>query len=110
MIQFALEAAVRLAENGIEATVIDAYSLKPLDNETILSSAEKTNGLILTVEDNYLGLGTGVAHAAAAVGGIKVETMSVTKWPKSARKEPEIFVYCELSADDVSARASAMVK
>ena len=46
----ALEAAERLTDSGIEATVIDVRTLRPLDTETILRSVEKTNRLLVVDE------------------------------------------------------------
>ena len=47
---YALEAAKRLAEEGIEAEVIDLRTLRPLDMETVLASVRKTNRLIAVEE------------------------------------------------------------
>lgn len=110
MVHVAKEAATKLeAERKLRVTLVDAYCLKPLDVETILSCADRTQGRILTVEDNYCGLGLGVAQAAAAKAGYHVETMFVDKFPKSARKEKEIFVYCGLSPEDIVKRVASMV-
>ncbi|MBA4174071.1 MAG: pyruvate dehydrogenase complex E1 component subunit beta [Hyphomicrobium sp.] len=49
---YALEAAERLAEDGIEAEVIDLRSLRPLDIETVLASVRKTNRIV-TVEEAW---------------------------------------------------------
>lgn len=51
MVPRALEAADRLAADGISAEVVDIGSLVPLDTETILGSVEKTSRLF-TVEEN----------------------------------------------------------
>jgi transketolase len=106
MVHVVKEAAGRLEkEKGIRPTIIDAYSLKPLDVATILSAADKTHGRIVTVEDNYNGLGLAVAHAAAAHRGYQVRSLSVTKFPKSAREVKDILGYCGLSVDDIMAAA-----
>ncbi|WP_375290168.1 pyruvate dehydrogenase complex E1 component subunit beta [Qipengyuania sp.] len=47
---FALQAAEALAEEGIEAEVIDLRTLRPLDKETILASLAKTNRLVIAEE------------------------------------------------------------
>jgi pyruvate dehydrogenase E1 component beta subunit len=47
---YALDAAKRLAEEGIEAEVIDLRSLRPLDMETVLASVRKTNRLVAVEE------------------------------------------------------------
>ena len=59
----ALKAAEALAENGVSAEVIDAFSIKPLDEETILASARKT-GCVVTAEEHSVigGLGGAVAE------------------------------------------------
>jgi pyruvate dehydrogenase E1 component beta subunit len=49
---YALEAAQRLAEEGIEAEVVDLRTLRPLDVETVLASVKKTNRIV-TVEEAW---------------------------------------------------------
>ena len=46
----ALEAAVKLAEEGIDAEVIDLRTLRPLDTDTVLASLKKTNRLVVVEE------------------------------------------------------------
>lgn len=58
MLYFALEAAKRLAEEGIEVEVIDPRTLQPLDMETIAESVRKTHRAIIVEEDTKTG-GTG---------------------------------------------------
>jgi len=59
----ALRAADLLKKDGINIRVIDAYSVKPLDSETIIKSAGETGGRVVVVEDHFEqgGLGTAVA-------------------------------------------------
>ena len=49
---YALEAADKLAEEGISAEVIDLRSLRPIDYETVLTSVQKTNRCV-TVEEGF---------------------------------------------------------
>ena len=62
----ALKAAEKLAEQGVSAEVIDAYSVKPLDEKTVLVSAAKT-GRVVTCEEHSVngGLGSIVASVLA---------------------------------------------
>ena len=62
----ALAAADSLAEDGIEARVIDLYSVKPVDTETLATAAAET-GAIVTAEDHWPegGLGDAVLGALA---------------------------------------------
>jgi len=50
MVHFALEAASKLAEVGIDAEVIDPRTLKPLDEETIFDSVRKTHRVVMVQE------------------------------------------------------------
>ncbi len=69
MVGPALEAAERLAEHGIDATVINARFVKPLDTETLLDCAGRVR-YIVTVEENVVtgGFGAAVAQALAEHG------------------------------------------
>jgi pyruvate dehydrogenase E1 component beta subunit len=62
MVEVALEAANTLAEEGVEAEVIDLRTLRPLDTETIVTSVKKTNRIV-TVEEGwpYAGIGSELA-------------------------------------------------
>jgi pyruvate dehydrogenase E1 component beta subunit len=66
MVPRALEAAERLAEQGISAEVIDVRSLVPLDTQTILGSVTKT-GRLFTVEENPRLCGWGAEIASIVV-------------------------------------------
>jgi pyruvate dehydrogenase E1 component beta subunit len=60
---YALAAAETLAQEGIEAEVIDLRSLRPLDAETIVESVKRTNRLV-TVEEGWPFAGIGAELAA----------------------------------------------
>ena len=64
MMHTSLEAADALAEEGIEAEVIDLRTLMPLDEETILASVKKTNRCLVVHEDTKTG---GMAGEIAAI-------------------------------------------
>jgi pyruvate/2-oxoglutarate/acetoin dehydrogenase E1 component len=55
MVLFALDAAEGLAQQGIEAEVIDPRTLKPLDIETIVRSVRKTGRLVVVSEGHLTG-------------------------------------------------------
>jgi transketolase len=71
----ALGAADRLAHDGIAARVIDLYSVKPLDADTLVAAARAT-GRVLTVEDHWPegGLGEAVFSTLAEAGVAVVGT------------------------------------
>jgi transketolase len=90
----ALKAADTLAAEGIGITVIDAYSIKPLGTEVIRAAAQKTNNLIITVEDHYIegGLGDAVAGELSA-DGIRVHKLAVSEIPRSGKPEELLARY-----------------
>ncbi|MER1984936.1 MAG: alpha-ketoacid dehydrogenase subunit beta [Solibacillus sp.] len=55
MVHFALEAAERLAHDGIEVHVVDLRTVYPLDQEAICTAASKTGKVLLVTEDNKEG-------------------------------------------------------
>ena len=68
----ALEAAGHLADDGIEAAVIDLRTVAPLDRSTIYAQARST-GRVLVVDEDYVGFGlTGEISAVIAEAGIPV--------------------------------------
>lgn len=64
MVAESLQAAAQLSQMGIEATVIDMFSIKPLDIDTLIEAAKAT-GAVVTAENHNVngGLGSAVAEA-----------------------------------------------
>jgi len=90
----ALKAAEALAKEGIGVTVIDAYSVKPVGKEVILAAAQKTNNLVVTVEDHYAegGLGDAVAGELSA-DGVRVTKLAVRELPRSGKPDELLAKY-----------------
>lgn len=78
MVSEAIEAAKVLAEQGIEATVINIHTIKPIDEDIIVEAAKNT-GLVLTVEEHSVigGLGSAVSDVLAAKLPTKVIKIGV---------------------------------
>lgn len=49
----AITAATELAKASINVRVLDPFTVKPIDSETIVANAKECGGRILTVEDHY---------------------------------------------------------
>ena len=77
-VQSALEAAQKLAADGIDAEVINIHTIKPLDEELILASARKT-GRVVTVEEHSVigGLGGAVCEVLSAKAPVPVLRIGV---------------------------------
>jgi transketolase len=84
----ALEAARRLAYDGIYVRVLDLYSVKPIDREALLDSVTATGGRLVTVEDHWPegGLGEAVLSALADSGlSLHTAKLAVKELPGSGR-------------------------
>ena len=81
----ALKAYQELREKGLFVRVIDLYSIKPLDVET-LQKASRETGAVITVEDHYSegGLGDAVLGALAGLP-CKFRKLAVTHLPQSGK-------------------------
>ena len=79
-----LEAARKLAADGIHAEVLNVATIKPLDDEAILRSAGRT-GHVVTVEDHSIhgGLGSAVAEMLGEVMPTPMKRIGVTTFGES---------------------------
>jgi transketolase len=86
----ALKAAEELAGEGTAVRVIDAYSVKPIDEATLAGALRET-GLVVVVEDHWVdgGLGDAVLRALAGEGELsgRVLKLAVTEMPGSGKPE-----------------------
>ncbi|MBR4903736.1 MAG: transketolase family protein [Selenomonadaceae bacterium] len=88
-VHVALEAAEKLAEEGISAKVLDMHTIKPLDVDAVKDCAENI-GKIITVEDHNIinGLGSAVCEVVAELGKGKVKRFGIPdKFGESASYE-----------------------
>ncbi len=90
----ALKAYEALLKDGISICVVDAYSIKPFDENTIVGLAAQTNQTVVTVEDHYGegGLGDAVL-AAVAHKGIWAHKLAVTEIPRSGTSQELLDAY-----------------
>ena len=74
----ALEASKTLAEEGINAEVINIHTIKPLDEEAILASVKKTK-CVVTAEEHMLngGLGDSIAQLLSKKNPTPIEMVGV---------------------------------
>lgn len=98
-IREALAAAEMLAAEGISAEVIDAFSVKPLDGETILASVAKTRAAVTAEEHSLIGgLGSAVCELLAESDPVPVERVAVRdRFGKSGEFE-ELLAYFSIDA------------
>jgi transketolase len=107
----ALKAADALEEEGISARVIDLYSIKPIDAETLQAAAEAT-GRIVTVEDHFPegGIGDAVLATLAENGEqARVVKLAVREMPRSG-KPAELLSAYGIDAEHIAAAARQLVR
>jgi transketolase len=102
----ALKAQRELASRGVQARVIDAYSVEPLDVATLDKAARET-GNLLVIEDHHLYGGLGDAVSAQVGRRARVFRMSVTGEPHSGTPG-ELFELHRLSSDSVVQEALSL--
>jgi transketolase len=87
MVAMALDAAAALADEGIEARVIDMHTVKPIDQATIERAANETRGIVVAEEHlAYGGLGSVVSmvvseHSPARMGFVDLGDTYATSGP-----------------------------
>lgn len=103
------KAIALLDKQGIDATLVDLYSI-PFDADALMDLANRNDGRILTVEDNYGGgLGSAVSDACTDAGdAFTLEQMFVRRIPKSARTEDDILRMCGLHHTQIAEKAAKM--
>jgi transketolase len=111
MVHETLKALPGLKEQGVDATVVDLYSL-PFDRTAIRQLAQDNHGKVLTVEDNYgAGIGSAVAETLAEHEGTwHLKQMHVRQIPKSGRTPDDVLGYLGLSADNIVRTATGMLE
>lgn len=113
MVDIALKAAKRLKEIGIDAEVINARFLRPLDMTAILTSVKKTKHIV-TIEDNALvgGFGSSILSLLSINQQWKVQSLCLG-WPDHFIQHgdtEELFKLYGLDADSVAERVRDFIE
>ncbi len=110
MVTRALDAANLLAAEGIAADVVDAATIKPLDEDTILASVTKT-GAVVTCEEHSIigGLGSAVAELVGEHAPVPLERVGVRDVFGTSGEADELMEHFGLSAGDIAAAARRVI-
>lgn len=105
----ALAAAQILSELGINATVVDMHTIKPIDEDLIVKCAKNT-GAIVTVEEHsiYGGLGSAVAEVLAAKYPVPMELVGASDFAESGDYEQLLIKY-GYSPDAIADKCKAVI-
>ncbi|MBQ3227348.1 MAG: transketolase family protein [Clostridia bacterium] len=110
MLYMAIEAAEKLAEEGISARVTNVHTIKPIDKEDVIEAA-KTTGCIVTAEEHNIfgGLGSAVAEVVCENCPVPVLRVGVEdKFGKSG-KVPALLEAYGLTTENIVAKAKAAI-
>lgn len=107
----ALVAAEELSKEGIEATVINSHTIKPLDITTILNSVKETKAVV-TVEEHQVfgGLGSAVAEALGQHFPVPQEFVGVHDRFGESGAPDELLEYFGLGVKGIKAAALRVIK
>src|SRR5215212_9583041 len=100
----AIKAADELQESGVAVRVIDAYSIKPIDAETLRAAAQATEGNVVAVEDHWPEGGLGEAALSALTEEADIlhfEHLAVNIMPGSGKSE-ELMDAAGISANHIA--------
>ena len=103
MVRHAVDAADLLAEQGISATVLDMYCVKPLDAEAVIEAAGATRAVV-TVEEHspFGGLGSMVAQVVGEHCPRPVKCLSLPDAPVITGTSPEVFAHYGLTGAGIA--------
>jgi transketolase len=106
-----LAAADQLSRDGIAARVIDLYSVKPIDTQTLLEAADATGGRLVVAEDHYPegGLGSAVLDAFnEAIHPVHISHLAVRGLPGSGTPA-ELMEAAGISAGQIAQAARELL-
>jgi transketolase len=110
MVHKAMKAAEELSTRGIDATVVDMHTLKPLDTELLDRLATECSGIV-TVEDHSViaGLGSAVAEHLSQTNPIKIKMLGVQDRFGESGGSEELLEMVGLTSEAIIAASESLV-
>jgi transketolase len=106
MVQPSLDAARQLAENGIEARVLNMSSVKPIDRDAIIAAAQETAGIVTAEEHSVIGgLGGAVSEVVGETYPAPVLRIGVRDVFGQSGEAEELMSFYGLTAEKIAAAA-----
>lgn len=111
MVNEALMAAEKLADEGVSARVVNMATIKPIDRDIIVDSAKKT-GVIVTAEEHNIigGLGSAVAEVVCETVPVPVLRVGVNDVFGKSGPAVQLLHEFGLDADNIAAKAKEAIK
>jgi transketolase len=110
MVAAALDAAAELAENGLEARVLDMHTIRPMDVAAIAAAARET-GAIVTAEEHLLqgGMGSNIARIVAEHYPVPMRFVGLADTYTESADPDDLLRKYRLTAADIVTAAQAAV-
>jgi len=104
MTSLALDAAAELADDGIEARVVDMHTLRPMDRDAIVSAAKET-GAIVTAEEHLLtgGMGSNISRIVTESVPVPMRFVGLADTYVESADPDDLLVKYHLTAADIMA-------
>lgn len=110
MVTRALRAAELLAADGIDAAVVDFHTIKPMDEECVLSYNSSVRAIV-TAEDHFVtgGLGSAVAEVIAGKPGARFARVGVQDKFGQSGSPDELYKAYGLTPEDIAAKVKGLM-
>ncbi len=110
MVSRALQAAETLAQEGIEARVLDMHTVKPIDREAVIAAARET-GAIITAEEHLAAgaMGSQVARVVVENHPVPVKMVAIEDTYAQSGKPEELLEEYSLTAERIAAVAKEVM-
>ena len=111
MVSYALEAAEKLAAEGISAEVINIHTIKPLDEDAVIRAATETGAIVTAENHNVInGLGSSVADVLSQKKYAPLEKIGVYDLFGEVGPMDYLFEKFHLSAIDIAQAAKRAIE
>ena len=111
MVSEAIDAADKLASEGVKATVVDVHTIKPFDHESMTSLAKKC-GAIVSAEDHSIigGLGSAIAEHNSKTNLVPMEMVGVKDRFGESGESEELFKIMSMDIEDIVKAAKKSIE
>ena len=111
MVGECLRAADLLAQEGIDARVVDMFTIKPIDREMILTCAKETGAIVTAENHNVIGgLGSAVSDVLCEEGAyVPIQKVAVQDTFGQVGPHPELMAVYHLTAEDIVKKAKLAI-
>ncbi len=111
MVNEAVEAGEKLAKDGISAEVIDSHTVKPLDEQALIRSSQKTGGVVTAEEHSIIGgLGGAVAETLGEHGHARIVRIGVRDTFGESGEHVELMVKYGLTSKEIVGAAKKIAR